>query len=345
MIKKCAKIILALGIVGLTGLCLALLGSDKAVEKSRAHIVDFRFGFEDDTEKFVNALDDMGHTPPQAYELNGNKVFFSQNLVDAEPKEVLEDYQDAFVQQGLNDRAFNSFSSMEMMQRTRTGLTGGIVPVEIREDYVAMNGVLPASGADNTKELMNAYDPTKTISETFDGYRWVEVFKTPKRGQSRVIASWSNDQFDFAKMEIPKTDLTEMDLPREVPLCTGCAMMNQFSDIDSSGEHETFIFTSDQTMSQLRHFYEREMKARGWEMAINTRIMDRVRRQIEIESGQASRLKFAKNGKTMTIGFFPGGRRGESNVRISLVDETYLQEKNLKKAESEKSKSVSDLLK
>lgn len=333
MLKKGVKIILAVGLVGLVGLGLALLGKGGTVKKSQADIVDFRFGFESKTEKFVNTLDRMGHSPPQVYELNGNRIYFSRRTADKSPKELLTDYQEELVDQGLNDQVFDSFDDSETMQRIRTGLTGGVVPVEIRDDYVAMNGILPSSGADSTEELLKNYDPTKTVSELFNGYRWIEAFNSPGRKESTVLAMWSDSKFEFAKMRVPKADLTDMNLHKAVPVCPGCEQVNQFSDKNIDGLHETYIFETRRSITGVRRFYTSRLKAQGWELSVNSKIMDRVRRHIDVQAGGSRRLKFTSDDKQMVVEIFPHEER-KTAVRISLVDETYLKEKHLDKVDS-----------
>jgi hypothetical protein len=87
------------------------------------------------------------------YDQNGNTVFFSTRTVRKDPQQLLLDYQEKFVEKGINSKV--RLTTMEEglnLPPERQGaltddwsqavLTGEIVPVHKRKDYVSMTGTL-----------------------------------------------------------------------------------------------------------------------------------------------------------------------------------------------------------
>ncbi|CAN0497782.1 unnamed protein product, partial [Laminaria digitata] len=115
---------------------------------------------ETNTHKFATALDELGHEPPRVYDLNDNEFFFSTRAVrNKTPREIMLEYQEKFVEVGLNKTAHtttphavsqstNDAGLDRLDQMAQAAVRGEILPHQVSETYLSMNGLL----VDNTLE-------------------------------------------------------------------------------------------------------------------------------------------------------------------------------------------------
>lgn len=329
ILRAARKILVATAVVCAFGAGLMIWGPEGTVESSKADIVDFKFSFESNTERFVKSLDSLGHSPPHAYELNGNQIFFSTNTLDKTPKEALSMYQEQFVHQGLNDKAYDAFHWSEAMQRTREGLTGGVIPMQIGRDHVIMTGMLPKSGAETPQQLYENFDFSKKASGTFTAFRRLDLRKMPETSKTRVSAVWSKKGFDYEKMQVWKDKQVLPEVDHRVPTCANCEQINQFSDAEAQGLHETYVFSSPKSVSRLKSYYERTLLDRGWNMKPNTRVLERIRNYFDFKGEPMGQMAFKRDDLVMHVQPFPGNKSNETFVRVTLADRQYLEQKDL----------------
>lgn len=106
------------------------------------------------TQRFGQALDELGHEPPRLYDLNDNEIFFSTRVVrQKHPRDILAEYQRKFVEVGINSREYTEpahiYASMDNeAAATRTdemveaAMSGEILPTQVGDSYLSMNGAL-----------------------------------------------------------------------------------------------------------------------------------------------------------------------------------------------------------
>lgn len=124
-----------------------------AVTESEAVIVTSDMADKTSTQKFADSLEKLGHEKPRVYTSNGNEVFFSTRFVENKrPDELVEEYQEEFVAQGLNSQVWQDslldirkrYGSEQivdaMSKRSKAAMAGEILPLIIDKHHMSMTG-------------------------------------------------------------------------------------------------------------------------------------------------------------------------------------------------------------
>lgn len=187
------KSLLKIGLAGASLVVIATLivifGPEGDVSDSEALVWDMGVFEQSRTQKFAQSLEHLGHSPPENYEYNGNDVYFSKRIVDEQPRQLLREYQQTFVDRGLNDQMYmdpittpsagqqgpSSIADMaqtlqakqrrnrdiqlpsglEEKRETMTGmLKGSIVPTSDNGERISMSGVTLGRDIDSGAEAM-----------------------------------------------------------------------------------------------------------------------------------------------------------------------------------------------
>ncbi len=260
--KSLAKIGATLATIVAIAALIAALGGNAAIEPSRADILDFS-GAVEDQRAFRQALDSMGHGAPETYVVNGNQIRLSTARHDVPPRRALAHYQQAFVRRGLNDEAYTELSTTESLQRTRTGLTGGLVPSIVSPDQVVMRGAITGAGQTDYRSLLDLdfqAEDGSGMAELFEGFRWVELRKNPGTSGTKAVAIWSGEEFDYDRMFPEKLEERARRADPDLPVCPNCQLVNQFADPDRPDRSEAYLFVSEREPASLEHFYEQHCK-------------------------------------------------------------------------------------
>lgn len=125
-------------------------------------------------QKFAAALDRLGHEPPRSYDYNGNEVFFSARTTPKPIADVLIEYQEEFVRQGLNEQAYVTVPGQEYrvnpakydklggddtarMKNIEAMLSGQVAPMYMNDTYLTMGAALldgkPKSAEEFTQQM------------------------------------------------------------------------------------------------------------------------------------------------------------------------------------------------
>lgn len=158
--KNLLRILLTVGLVCAIAAAFLVLNPSSqgdgglGVESSQADVLWMTPFERTNTQKFAGALQDLGHEPPRAYDLNGNDVYFSTRTTYKSPERLVEEYQRAFVEQGLNSRMWmqstDQFSRLKgsealrkrYRERSEASVNGEILPAVVRDDYMSMTGMV-----------------------------------------------------------------------------------------------------------------------------------------------------------------------------------------------------------
>lgn len=275
------------------------------VRPSQANIIDL-FGAEDDPQAgFQRALKHMGHEAPRAFDINGNTVYFSVNHIDKKPIELLKRYQDEFVHQKLNQKTYITLNQADTSQARQDMLTGGIVPSQISERYVAMGGGLTENNARTPDELFALEEDYRhgKIDKKFRAYRFIEAFQSPGARYSTVVASWSDDNFDYRKMRT-NSQVKDQNVDPRIPACPGCTRLQRFADLDPAREHGDHIFIGAASVDKTRDFYQRSLKARGWKLDPASQILKKVHER-DSSLPDARMLIYRRQGRTLELTVYP----------------------------------------
>ncbi len=291
----------------------------EGVATSEADITDFFSGEESSTKRFQRALDHLGHEAPRAFDLNGNTVYFSVNHVDKRPVEVLADYQDEFVYQDLNEHSYNSSEYLGSQQTRTDMLTGGVVPIEIGAHYVAMGGGVTENRADDDEGLaqLAADFGAGRVDKKFRGYRHIEAFREPESRWTTVVATWSDETFDYRKMIAGSRTAGQGADPR-VPACPGCTRLQRFEDLDAERGHVDHVFKGSSDPDSTLNFYDRVLVERGWSHSESTVVLERARK-LQLPLPDAGLRHFERGSQTLTLVVY-AGEDGGSVAHLTLSD-------------------------
>ena len=130
---------------------IGVLQFDGEVKQSQADIISMKFAERSETKKLVDALDGLGHTEPYPYGLNGNVIYFSENRIDKDPVQIMEEYQRIFVEEGINEKMHTTTD----LDAQIAILEGDIVPLRVTRDKIVMGGLVP------TMDILN--EPAEAI--------------------------------------------------------------------------------------------------------------------------------------------------------------------------------------
>lgn len=308
--RSALKILVALAVVVAVGLLLGGVGG-LPLPRAVATIFDLHSARAplDAQATFARTLRQLNHDEPQRFSLNGNTIFFSvRHVQQTTPQRLLEEYQEAFMLAGLNDRQFLSVDPAEAHARFFTGIRGGVVPHSITDRHITMGGVLVRNEPGTDQELFREVFRGGDESDLLRGHRWVEIFKEDQSPWTTVIASWSDGAtFDYREMVPELRRRSSQHVDALLPRCPRCILVHDFQDTGrpDSG-HLTAVLSSDLSIDQLRDFYHRVLPAEGWEIDEKGELLEKLRRQsahTELEATFATgrRLAFRRGGQELRL--------------------------------------------
>lgn len=129
-------------------------GELAVLRESNADIFAMSFAQPTNTEKFGSALEQLGHEPPRVYRANQNAVFFSTAVFhNRRPNEVLREYQEEFVRQGINKsvhltpvstlaRQNTAAADAEIQAIEEAAMSGEIIPYQVGRNGMSMGGTV-----------------------------------------------------------------------------------------------------------------------------------------------------------------------------------------------------------
>lgn len=316
MLAVSAKFGLAAATIGAIAWAFVVYQPDGSVSSSQADILDLSFIRLSESARFASGLKKLGHDQPQTFSINDNIVSFSTNESRKRPIELVRDYQDEFVHQGLNRRIWgpgDTFGSQPEM--FLDAASGGIVPINVSETDAALGGMLSAGGAKTAEQLAALYnndDPK--LARIFTGYRAIQMQWDPERRRTQVTATWADDKFDYANMLALEK---EPERKAPVPTCPECSVVSRISNLDSSKGYTSRIFTGDRSQAELMSFYRRTLPAQGWAETEASVTFNLLRPYIEFEGDEVGMLQFARGDKFLTVTGF-GAPDGKTVVHTTI---------------------------
>lgn len=320
-------------VIWAVGWAVVVLDSHGTVSDSQADIVDFGFGPASPHQRFGKALERLGHDEPQALELNGNTVYFSVNYAKQPPRQLMERYQREFVAQRVNDRAYGAPEAdrgNDDDERMSTALTGGVVPQLVSRDYVTMGGMTMNGEPTDSLEVIRRYRPDFNEAQMFSGHRYIEMFNQPGRRGTTVLASWSDDEFDYAKM-VPGQQREGLSVDVDVPACPGCTRVNRLRDLDRDRFYEANIFVTSRPHEQLEQFYQSALARRGWRQRSSNASLSNIQNTVDFTSDDSTVVSFdrpeADDERILTILIYSVGQ-GQTAVHTSMTRDAQLAEDN-----------------
>lgn len=282
------------------GFALLTFGPKGEVQESQADVWDFAIFERTSTAKFATSLERLGHEPPRAYDVNGNKVFFSVRSVERKrPLELVEEYQRTFVEEGLNTEQYGRPTKGGEFAKRLMG--GQIVPITMTRDKVVMGGGVVQGSPQSVQEWEDLKADTKTrnINEVFRGYRHITAEWDSDAKRTMVTASWSDEDFDMRR--ISGASPNPQDVDPDIPVCIGCkraiAWETEKGDIPS----KTAVFMAPLDSRNVADFYKKAMAEKGWKLSSTN--------QYEQRSEGPLAFEFVRGEKHMHLSVVPTDSR------------------------------------
>lgn len=290
------------------------------VATSQADILSLDFADRTSTEKFVAGLQDLGHNPPEIYNLNGNTVFFSSAIHKEEPLVVMEKYEREFYEQGLNPEIYTGMTDENAEGMFKTSLNGGVVPMVISPDNIVLGGVESTGPSATEEDLIQNFEKNKGKAapwKLFDAHKYIEINRDGEN--TLVTSSWSDKGFDYEKM-IPGAKVADVNTDVEVPACPGCTRMTNFEDLGGDKAYRSNVFVGGGDASQQAQFYDRALIGRGWEETESSVVMEKLRGLVEFQGQEAQLREYSRNGQFMQVLSLPDTDSNQTITHTVLSD-------------------------
>lgn len=314
-----AKLLATAASVAAIAFAVATLQPDGTVRPGEADVLDLTFGDKPRSEQFPEVLQDLGLPRPEAFDMNGNVMYFTSDYAKGSPRDILERYQRKFAETGFNTRQYTAPRDGNQVELFEGALIGDMVPVDVSDRRVVMMSATLEGEPRSTEELARL-TAGKSVPETFDeyagefvGHRWMEIVRDDAfRDRSLVTASWSDD-FDLRKMD-PDSRGLDVSFDPNLPACPGCQRSLTFDKLDAGPRHDQSFFTGASSPDGALRYYLDAMKRRGWRQTESSAMYEEVRRRVEFEGDDARILQLARGDEFMMIMAYP--REGDTAVHV-----------------------------
>lgn len=291
---------------------------------------------------FVSTLKDFGMEPPRSYNWNGNTVFFSMGYSKASPEEILGAFQREFVRRGVNQRVHqaimpkvplvtsgeqvNAMSGSERRDTTHQltsrlnqlddFFSGGLVPIAIERNYVAMAGTTSKQEApDALAFLQEQFQNRSSVAENIKNMRFIEARRSPGEKKTMISAIWSDDKLDSMKFE-PDAKRSDLAVSTKAPACLGCRRIMSFHGEGKERDYGTNVFVGQQSVPEVIAFYDRALAARGWQRSDASRAMRRLTNRGIIPPSAASMTSYSKGSQFTTVMAYPIDHGARTQVHV-----------------------------
>lgn len=318
----CGATIFAIGWVFLT------FGPEGEVQESQADITDLGlFAPATSTQRFVKALDNLGHETPRIYNYNGNQIFFSTSSSPKRPRELILDYQRAFVEEGVNKKIYDVRVDLDALREQGPG---ALARAEDERKLAMLDGQIQVMYHDEERVIMgaaildiaNAPAPTHTrdpdgtpvaeldFANIFNAHRYIEATWHPVRRESVITASWGDESFDIKKtfpssMILPGDRLEQMAPDLVVPTCLGCTRLTRFASEANDKPYTFQVFKSYQSLGQVAEFYRSAMSARGWKESKHSQGLERYASEHSAYLAGGQVMQFMRGAQNVTLTLHP----------------------------------------
>ncbi len=264
------------------------------------------------SERFDAALENLGHDEVERYDLDGNTVYFSAHSSYKRPRQLMVEYQEEFRRQGLNDRVFTGIVDSELEDRIETSLTGGLAPLAVSDHHVTLGGVVTANEAGDADDLRENLDAAEEIHDLFRAHRYIEITRSPDQQRTTVVATWSDDAFDYRRMD-PLAGEGDQGYDTIVPSCPGCVRLSRFAD-DNPGhiDRRVLSFLGPRSIEDTRRFYAETLAARGWERESMDAALDVIAPLVDLSLPDATTDRYRRGDEELMLTFTTDDRTGES---------------------------------
>ena len=332
MIKQLSsllKIAMAGAIIFAFGAFVVVTDEEGGVEEAKADIADWVDTATLVDGNFGRVVESTG-IRPRPYLMNGNQVFFGVAYSRKSPQQLLDAYQEAFVEAGINEQKYdgvpdekfkNSVADIENQNvewsellgaYNKEILNGGVVPIVNRPGYMAMGGMVPQEKGKDLQEVVTMFNGEFGKFEgTMKGFRFIDAQQMHPEMPTRITSVWAEDGFSFAKMGNPNQQGVMSTV--DAPACMGCEVGTLMKSLAKDEPYSIAHFHGQRSPRQMVDFYNRTMATRGWEASDATKAVEYAREYIG-GVPEARILSFQRGETLSSITIFP--QAGGTSVTV-----------------------------
>lgn len=254
---------------------------DGQVSEADADIWHYFAGETSKHEQFVRSLQDEGMSEPREYDYHGNRVFFSYDITNERPRQVLNRFERTFKRNGVNKYIHGTarepihpshVNDEDTLAQGWVGLseiwTGGMVPVELTRNRLAMVGLETPEGAQELDEVIaETAGGHVAVEDTVGAVRVLEATRDERTNKTTITAVWSDENLDLRKFR-PNTrarpEGTSHPFEAEIPICPRCERVSRLSGTEQEEGYHTLLYRSPLPINEVLSFYENRMPQFGW---------------------------------------------------------------------------------
>jgi hypothetical protein len=144
----------------------------------------------------------------------------------------------------------------------------------------------------------------KNPHKIFRGHRLIEISRAPDEGRTTIVSTWSDEHFEYGRM-VPGSIHAPAGADPQIPSCMGCTRLTRFEDLAANKHHVSSVFQGALSADELRRFYDRAMRSRGWEPTDTHFAMATVRRQVDDPARVGQMLQYSRDNEFLTIVAMP----------------------------------------
>ena len=298
------------------------------VKESQADIADIGLNLKprNNTERFVDALERLGHEPARTYAYNGEPVYFSTASTRKRPREAMLDYQQELVNQGINEKIYpagpkpgpltpeNRDARWKERMNVYAGmLSGQMIPAYVDQERFILQGALIDGKPGSAAEVERYFAKLKTMqknakkigpADVIKAHRYIEGNWDPEQQKTIVTASWSDeDNFNIGRAVGKAAGGSDAGkrAHTQVPTCMGCALVSNFTSANLNEPYSKQIFSTKQSPRDVMDFYTRMMAQRGWKESDTSRYARKVLREHTIYKNDPEIVREFVNGKKYLV--------------------------------------------
>ena len=348
--KITIKLLFAATTILVVGALFLMVNPNEKVELIKPVKADiYSFTGIDSENNFRRAIEGMG-IKPRSYDLNGNVMYFGNGSVSGSGSAAETAYkvQEQLVASGVNSKNYlgatkdvpiydpkasaeNKSASKELREAI---MAGEVMPFKQGKNIQQMTSMMGLGSLEKFKKKTNEMteqeirntDPSSFIK----GYRYIEVNQSDNSTNAEIIAIWTDEDYDAAKL-LNKKGVKQSAPDPTVPACIGCERMRRFQALEKSEPYNMNKWGTNSTVSDTYDFYVQAMGNRGWKESGKQKMLNKYAElipSIPLNGGRG--LSLEKDGKIINITILPDDKRGTSVFSIEQYLDTQTYEKSKK---------------
>ena len=280
---------------------------------------------ETNQDKFLRVLQREGFSEPQAYDWNGNTMYFAHGQTSEAPRQVSMRLQERMVREGLNKHVYPAAPDAMVFEDEQASptevayatmamedfFTGGLIPTTDTGEHIVLNGVELATDkpmdidGQRMMKMFMSYDGDD-FADMFNNVRYIEAFRPEGSAKTHKIAIFGDGETKLSLFQ-PGAG-SQIDTPRGeeglIPACPGCERNTRFSGKEGQSDYEMYTYNSPDSVENVMAFYRQALMVRGWQPSTGLAVVQQLRARIappEAADRKGRMEVYERNGRTIHI--------------------------------------------